>query len=89
VAASGGKDANCGSCGSAQNFGWYFQSRSGSGKLPVMEDVMVVALVGGRYVWVSAGRPVDRRKEIAVAFGSSGLSYGVPQPDHEGSVKTA
>jgi hypothetical protein len=24
-----------------------------------------------------------------VAFGSSGLSYGVPQPDHDGTVKTA
>ena len=89
MAASGGSGANCGSCRSEQNFGWYFQSRSESGKLPVTEDVMVVALVGGRYLWVSAGRPADRQKEIAVAFGSSGLSYGVPQPDHEGSVKTA
>jgi hypothetical protein len=27
-------------CRSEQNFGWYFQSRSESGKLPVTEEVM-------------------------------------------------
>ncbi len=46
--------------------------------------VMVMALVGGRYLWVCADRPAHRQ-EIAAAFGSVGLFYGAPQPDHAGN----
>jgi hypothetical protein len=43
----------------------------------------VVALVGGRALWVSATRPAHRH-EIATAFGSAGILYGQPQADQMG-----
>ena len=53
MAASGGSGANCGSCGSEQNFGWYFQSRSESGKLPVTEVVIQSPAVNPAGIWKS------------------------------------
>ena len=49
--------------------------------------VMVMALVGGRYLWICADRPAHRQ-EIAAAFGSVALFYGAPQPDHPGNRVT-
>jgi hypothetical protein len=46
--------------------------------------IAVVAFVGGRFLWVQAGRPAHRQ-EITEAFGSVSLFYGVPQMNHDGS----
>ena len=46
--------------------------------------ILVVFLVGGRLLWVSAQRPAHRQ-EIATAFGSVGLFYGEAQMNHDGS----
>src|ERR1035441_4568352 len=53
VAASGGSGSNCGRCRSEQNFGWYFQSRSESGKLPVTEVVIQSPAVNPAGIWKS------------------------------------
>jgi hypothetical protein len=46
--------------------------------------IAVAALVGGRLIWVKAGRPAHRQ-EIAAAFGSVRLFYGVPQVNPAGN----
>jgi hypothetical protein len=46
--------------------------------------IVVIALVGGRMLWVDANRPAHRA-EIAIAFGSIGLLYGPVQTDHAGT----
>ena len=45
---------------------------------------LVIALVGGRMLWMSVNRPAHRA-EIATAFGSIGLLYGPVQTDHAGT----
>jgi hypothetical protein len=45
---------------------------------------MVIVLVGGQYLWVCIDRPAHRQ-ELASAFGSVGIFYGAPQPDHSGN----
>ncbi len=44
---------------------------------------LAVCLVGGRYLWIWAQRPAHER-EIAVAYGSTGLFSGAPQSDATG-----
>jgi hypothetical protein len=45
---------------------------------------VIVFLVGGGMLWVSANRPAHRA-EIAAAFGSIGLFYGPVQTDYDGT----
>jgi hypothetical protein len=47
--------------------------------------ILVVVFVGGRYLWICAGRPSHRQIEIASAISSVGTFYGNPQPDHAGN----
>jgi hypothetical protein len=49
--------------------------------------VAVVACVGLRLLWLQAHQPAHGR-EIAAAFGSASLFYGVPQMNHDGSQFT-
>jgi len=49
--------------------------------------LLVIASVGSRLLWVDANRPAHRQ-EIANAFGSVSLFYGVPQMNHDGSQFT-
>ena len=44
---------------------------------------LAVCLVGGRYLWIWAQRPVHIQ-EIAAAFGSVSRIYGMPQLNHDG-----
>lgn len=46
--------------------------------------VAVSILVGGRLLWLHAGRPAHQQ-EITDAFGSSRLFFGAPQLNHDGS----
>ncbi len=44
--------------------------------------ILVVAMVGGRRLWVMAEN--SKRDEIATAFGRASLPSGTPQPSHDG-----
>ena len=48
---------------------------------------VVIILIGGRFFWINANRPAHRQ-EIAAAFGSARVFYGVPQVDHNGTQFT-
>jgi hypothetical protein len=48
---------------------------------------IVIAMVGGRYLWIRSTVPVHLQ-EIAAAYGSVGLFYGLPQTDHAGNHLT-
>jgi pimeloyl-ACP methyl ester carboxylesterase len=50
-------------------------------------SALVIAAVGGRYAWMHAGRP-EHGQEIAAAYGSTRLLYGLPQTDHAGKQLT-
>jgi hypothetical protein len=62
--------------------------RGGRDQIGWIITLVVLALVGGRYLWVWADRPDHHQEEIAAAFGSVALYYGSPQPDHAGNQVT-